>query len=310
MRIVIVGAGGVGGQLAVRLALAGRAVAVLARGRHLAAIQAQGLTLKTPSDTVSTPLEAAETAEGMAPGDLVIFAVKGQDLDGAMDLAAPLMGPKTLLLPFLNGVEAPQRLAERFSDVLQPGQALTGIAKISAVIESPGVILQRSEGSTYILGDAATGRQDTAAAAAVRAALDVPGVGLANHPDVRVALWEKFVLLAALAGTTAPGRCTVGEVLALPPLRQLAEDIAAEVATLARAEGVPLPDSAPAATVRTFGRLNPAVQASMAHDLNEGKRLEVDWLNGAVARLSARHGLAAPANAAVAALLAPFKDGR
>ncbi|MEM6422942.1 MAG: 2-dehydropantoate 2-reductase, partial [Pseudomonadota bacterium] len=249
MRIVILGAGGVGGQLAVRLALAGRDVAVLARGAHLEAIRARGLTLKTPDDTVTAPLEAAASAEGMAAADVVIFAVKGQDLDGAMELSVPLIGPRTLLLPFLNGVEAPARLAARFGEALSESQALTGIARISAVIDAPGTILQNSAAAHYTIGDAATGRQDTPAVRAVKQALAVPGVVLDEHADVRVALWEKFVLLAALAGTTAGGRCTVGEVLALAPLRQLARDIAAEVAAVARAQGVPLPENAAEAAV-------------------------------------------------------------
>ncbi|MEL6265022.1 MAG: 2-dehydropantoate 2-reductase [Pseudomonadota bacterium] len=310
MRIAVIGAGGVGGMLAVRLAAAGHEVSVVARGAHLAAIREHGLRLVTPDDDLTMrPAAAATTGADLGPADLVIVAVKGQDLEGAMDLMAPLMAGQGALgpvvaLPFLNGVEATSMLAARFGT----GQALIGTARISAFIEAPGVVRQATAKASYILGDAA-GRQDGAAVTAIRTAFGAAGIAAPDCADVRRDLWAKFAVLVALAGVTAGARCDVGTLRATPALGDLFRRLSAEVVALAAAEGVTLPDSQPEEAYGFMSRLGAEVRASMAFDLASGKALEVDWLNGAVARLSAAHGIEAPANATVAALLAPFRDG-
>ena len=115
MRYAIIGTGGIGGYLAARLVEAGHEVAVLARGAHLAAIRENGLTLRPhEAEAVSVrPAVATDKGAELGAADVVIFAVKGQDLAAAIEEARPAMGPESVALPFLNGVEAPARLARR-----------------------------------------------------------------------------------------------------------------------------------------------------------------------------------------------------
>jgi 2-dehydropantoate 2-reductase len=221
-----------------------------------------------------------------------------------MDAAAPLMEAGAIALPFLNGVEATARLEARFG----AGRALLGIARIGAHIERPGVVRQDTEGARYTIGTA-DGRQDAEPVPALRRLLAGAEVETADAEDVRRDLWRKLAGLAAMAGTTAGARVDAREVPAIPALADLYRRIAGEVAALAAAEGFALEEDAAEAGLDFCARLAPGVRASMAYDLAAGKRLEVDWLNGAVVRLGARHGLDAPANAAVAALLAPWKEG-
>lgn len=307
MRIAVIGAGGIGGHLAVRLAEAGNEVSVLARGAHLAAIRKRGLTLKSPAgDGHATFAAASDEGADLPPADLVIFAVKAQDLDGAMEAAAPLMaGEEALALPMLNGVEATGRLAARFGE----DRALIGIARLSAFISEPGVVEHATPFASYLIGTAGGG-QSAPRVAAIRQTFADAGIEVPDHPDLRVALWEKFVFLTALSGTTAGARCDAGTVASTPALTALFLDLAREVVRLAHAEGVPLSDGVAERSLEFMKtKLEPHVRASMAHDLAAGKPLEIDWLSGAVPRLGKRHGLAAPANATVAALLAPWRDG-
>ncbi|MEM9782509.1 MAG: 2-dehydropantoate 2-reductase [Pseudomonadota bacterium] len=310
MRVSVVGAGGVGGMLAVRLAAAGTPVGVIARGAHLAAMQDGPLVLQTPEETVEAPATAA--ADGAAlvaamgtpgPEDIVVFAVKGQDLDGAMEAAAPLMAGGAPVLPFLNGVEATARLDARYGS----GRSLIGIARIGAHIGTPGRIMQTTPRASYVIG-LPDGSQD-GAAAAVRRCFQNAGITVPDCEDVRLELWRKFSMLAPFAGTTAGARTDAVGVCATPALLDLYRALSEEVVALAAAEGVALPADTTEQGISMIGRFQPGVRSSMSHDLDVGKPIELDWLNGAVVRLSAAHGLAAPANAAVAALLTPFRDG-
>lgn len=305
MRIAIIGAGGIGGHLAVRLAEAGNAVSLLARGAHLAAIRERGLTLRTPEGETTARFEAvSDTGADLPPANLVIFATKAHDLDGAMEAAAPLMEGAEMALPILNGVEATERLAARFG----AEKALIGIARLSAFIEAPGVVVQATAGHSYTLGEA-DGSQETERLRALHALFATAGIATNESADVRVDLWRKFVGLTAFSATTAGARCDAGTVTGTPALAALYRRIAGEVVALAAAEGIALPETMPEDALGFLGTFEPGIRASMAHDLAAGKPIEIDWLSGAVVRLSARHGLSAPANETVTALLAPWREG-
>jgi 2-dehydropantoate 2-reductase len=305
MKVAIIGAGGVGGQLGVMLAAAGHEVSALARGAHLAAIRADGLVLRTPGgETASRLAVASDRGADLPPADLVIVAVKGQDLADAADAMADAMARGGVALPFLNGVEATEILAERFG----AERVLTGIARISAFIEAPGVIRQVSEFASYTIGRA-DGAQDVDEVRPIRAALAEAGILAPDSPDVRVDLWKKFVMLSAFSGITAGARCNAATIKAEPALQDLFLALAGEATRLGRAEGVSLPEDLPEKMLGFVKGLPDEMRASLAHDLAAGKRLEIDWLSGAVPRLSRRHGLAAPASATIAALLQPWKEG-
>ncbi len=302
MRIAIAGAGGVGAQLAVLLARAGADAAILARGAHLEAIRAHGLELRTPSATLrAQPSRATDDPAAIGPVDLVIVAVKAQHLDGLA--LEPMIGPETALLPFLNGVEATARLDARYG----AGRSLVGVARISAFIESPGVVVQHSDFGRFEIG-AAPPAPAQAAERAV-AALAAAGVTVKRAPEPLRALWVKFLFLTALSGVTAGARCDLAALRADPRLKRLFRTLAEEAAAVARTEGAGITQADVEAAVETLSALPGQMRASMAHDLAAGKPLEVDWLSGAVSRLGAARGVETPASDAIWAALRPFANG-
>jgi len=305
MRYAIIGTGGIGGYLAARLIKAGHEVAVLARGSHLAAIRANGLTMRHQGEEVHVrPAVATDKGAELGVSDVAIFAVKGQDLAAAIEAARPAIGPQTLVLPFLNGVEAAGILSQAFG----PERALIGIAHISAFIAEPGVIATAMPLADFLIGGQ-NGRQDDPRVAAIIAEFRGAGISTPDRADLRVDLWSKLVFLAPLAGTTAGGRCDMEAVRAAPELWALFRTLAEEVYAVGTARGVALDSGIVDATMRRAEKTPGVVRASMAHDLAAGKRLELDWLNGAVVRLGAEVGVETPAHAAVTALLAPWRDG-
>jgi 2-dehydropantoate 2-reductase len=305
MRYAIIGTGGIGGYLAARLVKAGHEVAVLARGSHLAAIRENGLTMRHQGEEVHVrPGVATDNGAGLGVADVAIFAVKGQDLAAAVEAARPAIGPDTLVLPFLNGVEAAGMLSQAFG----AERALIGIAHISAFIAEPGVIATAMPLADFLIGGQ-DGRQDDPRVSAIIAEFRAAGISAPDRADLRVDLWSKLVFLAPLAGTTAGGRCNMGAVRGTPELWAMFRRLAEEVYVVGVARGVALDPGIVEATMRRAEKTPEAVRASMAHDLAAGKRLELDWLNGAVVRLGAEVGIETPAHAAVTALLAPWREG-
>ena len=305
MRFAIIGAGGVGGYLAAKLAAAGETVAVLARGAHLEAIRACGLTLEDGDEvTMAEPALATDRGDELGAADVAVFTVKGQDLAAAIEAARPAVGSETLTLPFLNGVEATPMLSAAFGE----RRALIGVAQISAFIAEPGVIRKATPRSSFLIGGP-DGRQDAPAVARIVEAFRDAGITAPERRDVRIDLWQKFVFLTALAATTAGARSDLGTVRRVPELWDLFRRLAGEAAAVARARGVALADDAVDKAAAVAEQMPAEVRASMAHDLAAGKRLELDWLSGAVVRLGAEVGVETPSHAAVAALLAPWRDG-
>ncbi len=309
MRYAIIGTGGIGGYLAARLVAAGADVAVLARGAHLAAIRDKGLTLRQTIDGADGeitvhPAVATDDGEELGAADVAIFAVKGHDLATAIETARPAIGPETLALPFLNGVEAHSLLTEAYGT----DRALVGIAHISAFIAGPGVVQKASPFAEFYIGGL-DGRQNAPRVAEIIGNFRAAGIGAPDRKDVLVDLWQKIVFLTALSGTTAGARVDIGTVRDSPELWALYRRLAEEAAAVGRARGVALAENAVDKAIYLAERLPPEVRASLAHDLAAGKRLEIDWLSGAVARLGGEAGVDTSSHSAVAALLAPWREG-
>lgn len=300
MRIAVMATGGIGGYLAVKLTAAGHEVACIARGAHLAAIRDRGLTLRGPEgDTTVRPRAATDDPAGVGPVDAVIFGVKGDGLLAAARLSRPLVGPETVVVPFLNGVEATDRLAA----LLPPAAVAKGVARISTTVAAPGVIGQTGAFASFLF--AAADNAQSPRLQALRAALEGAGVAAPVPDDIDVELWRKFVFFSALSGVTAAGRCRIGDVQASPELSGLFRTVLAETAALGRALGVGLPAGTEAEAWAAAQTLPREMRASTAVDLEAGRPVETRWINGAVVRLAAAQGLSVPANATLAALLAP-----
>ena len=266
MRFAIIGTGGIGGYLAAKLVAAGAEVAVLARGAHLAAIRDNGLTLREPGAEITVrPAIATDDGRALGIADVAIFAVKGQDLAAAIETARPALGPNTLALPFLNGVEAPSMLADAFG----ADRSLIGIARISAFIAEPGVIQIATPWADFLIGGQ-DGRQDAPRVADIIREFRAAGIGAPDRQDVRIDLWQKLVLLTALSGTTAASRADLGTVRKTPELWALFRRLAEETAAVGLARGIALADDAVEMAIHMIEKMPDDVRASLAHYLGAG----------------------------------------
>jgi 2-dehydropantoate 2-reductase len=303
MRIVIVGAGGVGGYFGARLARGGQDVSVVARGAHLDAIRRHGLRVKSAVEGEYTAAVAAvEKVGGLPPADAVLICVKSFDTEAAVEQVRGVVGPDTPVLSLQNGVDN----EDKIDAILGPGQALGGVAYIFATIEAPGVITHRFAGSV-VLGEL-DGRV-TPRAERLRDAFAGAGVPVALSTDIRRVLWEKYLMLGAQAGLTALTRCPIGVIRDMPETWRMYRLIVEELAALGRASGVALPADAVDTTMGNAAKLAPHLYASMHYDLTHGKRLELEALHGHAVRLGERLHVPVPTVFAVYAALKPHAEG-
>ncbi|MGH6689915.1 MAG: ketopantoate reductase family protein [Gammaproteobacteria bacterium] len=302
MRIVVIGAGGVGGYFGAKLARAGQDVTLVARGAHLDAIRNNGLRVHSAVEGEYTvPVTAVEKVTG-PPADAVLLCVKSFDTETAVEQVRPVVGASTSVLSLQNGVDN----EDKVDAVLSGSHALGGVAYVFASIEAPGVIAHAFAGR-IVLGEL-DGRS-TPRAEALREAFAAASVPVTLSDDIRRVLWEKYLLISAQAGMTALTRCPIGVIRETPETWRMYGLIVEELAALGRASGVGLPGDAVETTLSISGQLAPNLYSSLHHDLVHGKRLELEALHGHAVRLGQRLGVPTPLVSAVYAALKPFAEG-
>lgn len=303
MRIAAMGAGGVGGYFGARLQQAGHDVAFFARGRHLAALKDNGLTLRSSLGAARLRVQAFEEPAQTGPVDVVLFAVKLWDTESAAERLRPVVAKHTVIVPLQNGVESVERLRKVFPEE----NVLGGSAYISARIAAPGVIEHTGTMAGLEFGPLMASQR--APAEAFLAACQGAGLNAKRSEDIVRVIWQKFIFLVGVSSATAVARAPLGAVRSDPELAWLFEQAMRETWRLARARGVSVPDDYVETRLQFAQTLPAEMRASMAHDLEAGGKLEAPWLCGAVARMSAEAGLQAPVNRAVYAALKPFVNG-
>ena len=305
MKICILGAGGVGGYFGARLAADGNDVTFVARGAHRAAMAAKGLRVRSPlGDIHIEKPKVSEDPLEVGLCDIVLLCVKLWDSEPAADLVRRLLAHDTAVISLQNGVAAEELL----SGLLGAQHVMGGVAQISAHIAEPGVIAHVGNFARLVFGEldgSSSWRQDGLLAACEAAG----GIEARISRDINVEIWRKFVLLSPMAGACSLHRAPLGAVLADPARRRQLEALVAEAAAIGRAKGVALPPGTEDKAIAAYAGLPAEMKPSMLVDLEAGRRLELDWLTGAVVRLGRELGVATPESAKVYAALEPFALG-
>jgi 2-dehydropantoate 2-reductase len=305
MRIAVMAAGAVGGYFGARLAAAGHDVVFFARGAHLDAIRNKGLKVESPlGDLHLRGLHATDNPAGIAPVDLVLFAVKLWDTEHAAEQLRPLVTPNTRVITLQNGVDSVDRLAP----ILGGDVVVGGSTYVVTVIGEPGVIRHTSPFARVRCGRL-DGKADAVLAGYVEQ-IRAAQIDIVLSDTMRTELWKKFVLLSGTSGITASTRQPLGPIRDDPDMRALFFTLMGEALAVGKAMGVAFPPDCPRELEQAVAAFPPTMRASMAHDLERGNRLELDWLAGTVVRLGKQHGVPTPANAAVYAVLKPWRMGK
>jgi 2-dehydropantoate 2-reductase len=238
MRILVVGAGAIGGYYGGRLLEAKQDVTFLVRGRRAAELAASGLVIQSPAGAVTLAQPPTVLAENLhLQYDLILLSCKAYDLDSAITSLAPAVGPETMILPMLNGMRHLDVLEQRFG----PARVLGGLCVISSVLEPGGRVVHLNDLHLLIFGEREGGR--SARVEAVAAAFADAHFDSRLSETILQDMWEKWVFIAACAGITCLMRATVGDIVAAGAAG-LATTVLDECAAIAASQGyAPRPKS-------------------------------------------------------------------
>jgi 2-dehydropantoate 2-reductase len=296
------GTGGIGGYFGGLLAKAGHDVTVVARGAHLGALQANGLTVETTEGRAfTTPVTALSEIGPGASVDLILVTVKSYDIDEAIETIAPGVSEDTLLLTLMNGVDSGEQLAKRFG----PERVLDGLVYIESFIKSPGVVAQVGGSRLVVFGNrnGANSQRETRFLQTFESA----GWNVELSPTILGMLWRKLSFIGPLAalntltGLSSAVLCSSDECLTL------IHDVTSEYVAVANADGAALPNELAdtmAERMRGFSGTT-----SMLRDRIGGKRLETDAMVTSVVRRGRELGVPTPTTQTIDRLLAPMRKG-
>ena len=292
MKIAVFGTGGVGGYFGGRLAQSGEEVIFIARGKHLQAIKDNGLKIDSINgDFIVQPVQATDNPEEVGIVDMVLVGVKAWQVSDAAAAMQPVVGPQTFVLPLQNGVEAPSQLAA----VLGQEHVLGGLCGLIAYIAEPGHICHTGADPFIRFGELDNRPSDRVEW--LRKAFErTSGITVNIPADIHVAMWQKFVLIAAWSGMGAITRAPIGIFRSQPGTRQMLERAIFEIYDVGRACDIDLPEGVIVNTMKFLDALPSEGTASMQRDIMNGKPSELEAQNGAVVRLGQEVGVETPVN--------------
>lgn len=300
MRIAVVGTGGVGGYFGGRLAQAGEDVVFIARGATLSALRESGLRVESADgDFTIQPAQATDDTATVGPVDAVLLAVKGWQVPDAIEAIHPLMGAETFIAPLLNGVEAPDQLAEVFGQ----RHVVGGLCGLFGSIVAPGHIRNVLPRPFISLGELdSTGSERIER---LRDAFSRVGVQATIAADIRAALWEKLLFVGPFGGIGAATRAPIGVMRSLPETRALLQGAMAEIALTAQAKGVHVADDAIAKAFALIDGSPEQATASMQRDIMAGRPSELESQVGVIVRMARDARLDVPIHVTLYASLLP-----
>ena len=299
-KILVMGTGAVGGFFGAKLARAGHDVVFVARGENLSALKERGLRIESfEGDFEIRPLNAVETPAAAGRCDIVLVGVKSYDTEAAAVALAPTVDAESVVVSLQNGIEN--------EDILCRGLGLEsvmgGLTHIGAELVAPAVV-RHDSGGRLVFGEL----DGTLSPRARRLAEMLEAAGVSYHlsTHVDVMLWDKLAWNSAFNAATAITRRTVGELLAHPDGRPIVRAAMLEVVEVGRASGVALDPSRVDPEIERSARELGHLRTSMLQDVERGRRLEIEALNGAVVRAADRVGLAVPVQRVLYAALKPL----
>ena len=304
MKITVIGSGGVGGFFGGLLARSGHEVLFVARGGHLDAIKTNGLKVIRDNEEFVVYPDATNNPGLNGLSDLVLFTVKTYDNKMAIDMVKDCIGEKTRILTLQNGVDSYRELERVFG----PERVLTGAAYIESKIDSPGVIKQTGDIVRIVFGR--TDGNLTREGKIIEGELNKAGVPAQLSVTVLETLWTKFLFIASVAGVSAACRTRLGVLMKIDGYRELLIGTMREIESVARLKGICLDSEVVTRTMDYVTEAVKDIMASMHLDLERGRKLELEALNGAVVRMGREVGISTPINETIYFVLRPFVMGR
>jgi len=300
-KIAIIGSGGVGGYFGGKLASAGFDVTFVARGQHLQALHADGLTVNSIHGNFKVPsVKATAHLEEIADSDLLILAVKAWQVSLVASELKDLITGNTVILPLQNGVMAFEELREHIHET----HLLNGLCKIFSKIESPGVISHFGITPTILFGEPDDSKSERVKQ--IKDLFDAAGIYSEIPSDIRAETWKKFIPIC-VSGLLAITKTTYGELRELSETRQMMIGLLDEIYTLSQKIGIGIEPGFVEKSVAVIDTYPYETTSSLTRDVWEGKPSEIEYQNGTVVRLGRQYGVDTPVNRFVYSCILPME---
>lgn len=296
-KIAVLGAGAVGCYFGGMLARAGNTVTLIARANHVAAINKNGLYLDCLSFKEHVQLNATTDVADIGTADLILCCVKSSDTEDAIRLIAPHIKKDAVILSLQNGVDNYERIRATISNPTFPS-----VVYVATRMAGDGHVehVGRGELAIGVAGAPGDWADTLNAIAALFSASSVPCEVL---PDVKRALWAKFLVNCAYNGISAIGAIDYGQMVETAEVKKLIDALTAEFLLIAKQEGVNISAEEAMKVNAQIPITMPRQKSSTAQDLMRGKQSEIDYLNGLIVRKGIEHNIPTPANQAIHALV-------
>jgi 2-dehydropantoate 2-reductase len=288
MRILVIGAGAVGGYFGGRLAEAGRDVTFLVRAGRAEALRKDGLQIVSQKGNSIVHPKIVSAQDIASHYDVVLLSVKAYGLEAAMDDFAAAVGPDTTIFPMLNGMRHLEVLSDRFG----ADRVIGGVCRISAEVDAAGRIVQLTNVDRIIYGE--LNGHLTERIELLNQAMQGAGFDADLSDNILQDMWEKWVMLGSLGAITCLFRGTVGEVQAAPAGNELALKILAECAAIASASGYPPTEKSGGWTRAMVANPGSSLTSSMYRDMMAGGAIEADHILGDLLARGRGFGLESP----------------
>ncbi|MBU6143226.1 MAG: 2-dehydropantoate 2-reductase [Betaproteobacteria bacterium] len=297
--IAVVGAGAVGCFFGGRLAQAGYSVTLIGRPSHVDAINRDGLWVDSQDFCGAIPVRASVSVSDAARADLILLAVKSTDTVAAAKTLSPVLRPDALILSLQNGVDNCARLRPYIAQAAFPA-----VVYVAVGMQGPGRVKHFGRGE-LVIGDPESSPPSRAedSLRAIAGVFESAGMPCAVSPEIKHALWKKFLVNCTYNGISALGQIPYGEMVRLPQIQSLIEALTEEFIQVAQAEGVDLSREEAALANQSIAQTMPGQRSSTAQDLARGKPTEIDYLNGVIVEIAHRHGISVPTHRAIHGLV-------
>ena len=297
--IAVVGAGAVGCFFGGRLAQAGHPVTLIGRPSHVDAINRDGLWIDSQDSCGAIPLRASVAVSDAANADLILLAVKSADTVAVAKTLSTVLRPDALILSLQNGVDNCARLRPYIVQTAFPA-----VVYVAVGMQGPGRVKHFGRGE-LVIGDPESSSSSPSedSLRMIARVFESAGIPCAVSPEIKRALWKKFLVNCTYNGISALGQIPYGKMVQVPQIQSLIEALTAEFIQVAQAEGVDLSPEEAALANQTIAQTMPGQRSSTAQDLARGKPTEIDYLNGVVVEIAHRHGISVPTHRAIHGLV-------
>lgn len=295
MKIMIVGAGGIGGYLAAKLSRKYGDITLVARGAQLNAIRENGLTLVDNEERFTVrPALCTDNPSEAGEQDAILLCTKSYGLQAALNQVRPCIKPDTLLIPMLNGVNTHQRIAAW----MEKGIALDGCIYVFSRIIAPGVIEKGGALNRICMGiPGKKASEQPQTLFKLRDMLNDSGVNTEIPDDIIREMWLKWSLMGTNGQACVYFNVSVGKLRETPHMYEFLMGLVDEMLLISKAEGVNLPDNLKENIAKTVASMPYDSTPSLLRDMNEpGKPTEMDLFAGELCRMADKHGIEAPNN--------------